>query len=120
MLFKIYGWNLLLSIGCGDRLTWFTYVWCRLSTNKLIPRSRQPLRLTIAEALALLEEPSNGGDVHMDLPHNIELFEGDKDASDDEAVGSSVRLKGELLETDTQVSCQQDICRTPCPAVVRS
>ncbi|CAI9724335.1 Hypothetical predicted protein [Octopus vulgaris] len=40
--------------------------------------------LTRAGAIVLLEELSNG-DVHMGLPHNIELSDGNNDASDDEA-----------------------------------
>ncbi|CAI9727322.1 Hypothetical predicted protein [Octopus vulgaris] len=41
--------------------------------------------LKTTEALALLEELSNRGDVHIGLLHNIELFDGDSGASDDEA-----------------------------------
>lgn len=42
----------------------------------------------------------------MGFPYNIEFY-GNIVASDDEAVGSSVRLKSGGLETDAQISCQQ-------------
>lgn len=58
------------------------------------------------EPLALLEELSKRGDIHIGLPHDVELSDIDSNVSDDEAVGSSVWLKKALLETDTQISCQ--------------